>query len=287
MIKILINGNKKFYKIFQDVISFIFVPISLLKKEKHKFFKSQKYNILEDKIIKIKQELQSKTALLHYTNHEIRTIIHGISGISQFLTENWMLLDENNRKKYINSIYENSLRIKGFMDELLYLLKINAGKRIINFEKIDLIESVNRVIQQCHQLYLVNKDIKVIFDYDKLDAAMIHGDQVMINQLLLNLFTNAIKYTDKGVITATISPVDNDVSSWKFSISDEGIGIPRDELESIFELFVRSSRTPVNSIGTGLGLTICKEIISAHNGSIIASNNKNIGANFSFIIKAF
>jgi signal transduction histidine kinase len=287
MIKILINGNKKFYKIFQDVISFIFVPISLLKKEKHKFFKSQKYNILEDKIIKIKQELQSKTALLNYTNHEIRTIIHGISGISQFLTENWMLLDENNRKKYINSIYENSLRIKGFMDELLYLLKINAGKRIINFEKIDLIELVNQVIQQCHQLYLVNKDIKVIFDYDKLDSAMIHGDQVMINQLLLNLFTNAIKYTDKGVITATISPVDNDISSWKFSISDEGIGIPHDELESIFELFVRSSRTPVNSIGTGLGLTICKEIILAHNGSIMASNNKNIGASFSFIIKAF
>jgi two-component system sensor histidine kinase ChiS len=286
MIKILISGNKKCYKIFHELINFISMPISLLKKEKYKFFKSQKYNILEDKIIKIKQELQSKTALLHYTNHEIRTIIHGISGISQFLTENWLLLDENNRQKYINSIYQNSLRMKSFMDELLYLLKTTSGKRIMNFTRIDLIEEVNRVIQQCTELYIINKDIKIVFEHTELGVAMINADQAMINQLLLNLFNNAIKYTEKGIITATIFATE-DNRCWKFSISDEGIGIPDDELESIFELFVRSSRTPVNSIGTGIGLTICKEVIAAHNGVIVASNNNNVGANFSFIIKAF
>jgi len=272
------------------VIIFYFIyKVKLLLIKVRREFQTEVHVVeLKNKLLRIEEELKSKTAIFNYTNHEIRTIIHGISGLSQFISENWGLLDDAELRKHINSISENSIRLKNFMDELLDLLKFNIDKNRANFVEINLVNSVNQVIEQCKKLFLFNKDVKIIFNHGEIRKAIIYGNTIMIDQLLFNLFTNAIKYTNQGFINVNLSFVNDDILGWKVSISDEGIGIEDDELKSIFELFVRGSRTSHGSIGTGLGLNLCNEIVLNHKGTIWAENNNGKkGATFNFIITIF
>ncbi|WP_341751344.1 sensor histidine kinase [Candidatus Tisiphia endosymbiont of Piscicola geometra] len=117
---------------------------------------------------------------------------------------------------------------------------------------------------------------------------MINGDKIRINQLLNNLFNNALKYTKEGLIIAVIDLKNHEnIPYWCFSLIDTGIGIPDSELETIFEVFTRSSRTNNNFLGTGFGLSICREIVLAHNGYIYAENNRKRGTKLEFMIPVY
>ncbi len=108
------------------------------------------------------------------------------------------------------------------------------------------------------------------------------ADKERIGQVLRNLFVNAIKFSpDHGVIKASIALLND---KYHFSLTDEGIGIPKDELETIFDSFIQSSRTKTGAGGTGLGLSICRQIVESHHGKIWAENNAGDGSSFHFII---
>ena len=138
-----------------------------------------------------------------------------------------------------------------------------------------------------------NKDISMEFIYDKSLNYNAVFDQERIAQVIRNILSNAIKFTSKGKIIINLIPIKlkkengNKVQAFQVSISDEGIGIPEDELDYIFDKFNQSAKTKTGAGGTGLGLTISQEIIKAHNGSIWAANKPdNNGSVFTFIIPA-
>lgn len=250
--------------------------------------------ILEQKLqeavqeqIKIEGELQSRTALLTDVSHEIRARLHGIVTLSEFLSVHWGAIKENDRKEHASIIFNASENLTKFMNDLLDYSKFDAGKMIFHFGKLNLVNSINEVIDYCNRMYLFDNKTSIKIKNEIVDEALIEGDKVRINQLFMNLFINAIKYSEKGEITVELKQTNYDGKIyWEFILTDQGVGIPKNELEYIFEPFIQGTRNRTGKkLGSGLGLAMCKEIIKAHSGNIWAENNsEGAGAKFSFII---
>ncbi|WP_425363609.1 sensor histidine kinase [Candidatus Tisiphia endosymbiont of Hybos culiciformis] len=240
------------------------------------------------KILELEQKLSEQDNILNHVTHEIRSSIHGGSSIAQFLHENWDKMDEQEHIKYVGIIAKNNQHIIKLINDLLDLSKFSTGRMKFNFVAMDLLASITNIVKQLTELNVFNDKINIILINQNITKAMISGDAIRINQLLNNLFNNALKYTKEGLIVAVINlkSYENNLY-WSFSLIDTGIGIPDSELENIFEVFTRSSRTNDNFIGTGIGLSICREIILAHNGYIHAENNLRKGTKVEFMIPVY
>jgi two-component system sensor histidine kinase ChiS len=233
----------------------------------------------------LEHALSAKTEFLNNMSHEIRTPVAGFLGISDGLVSLWDKLEDTKKFKYVQDIANAANRLSSLIGNLLDLAKFNSGKMVLDAKEIDLKLAVSEMIDECNILYMSNKKIEFEFICDATDSNLA-GDRERIAQVLRNLFYNAIKFTnDNSVITARITDAQiKHERALHFSIEDQGIGVPEEELTSIFESFVMSSRTKTKAGGTGLGLSIAKEIIDAHHGKIWASNNQSQSATFHFII---
>lgn len=239
-------------------------------------------HLLNEKIAILETEFKNRNKFINNIVHDIRSPIHGIHGISEFLEENIEKFDNVSLKSHLHTIKTSSNLLRDLTDSLLDLSKFDAKKMSINFRRIDISNLIEEAIEQCRNLYLYNnQDVQIKFIKSDLNTTLTDGDSVKLQQVLLNLLTNAIKYTKAGIINCRLKTSSD---FWQVDIVDSGVGIPVKELRTIFEPFIQSSLTDKNVIGTGLGLTICKEIIEAHRGRIWAENNLDKGATFSFVI---
>ena len=250
---------------------------------------------LEEKVaertLDLEKLMQIKSQFLSNMSHEIRTPIHGIMNYVDFLVQDWEILDKDQKYEFVTKLHSNSGRLLSLINNLLDLSKLDAGKMEFDMQQENLVEIINDVMQECEALYMNHKDISINFTYDDDAKCNITLDRERIAQVIRNLLSNAIKFTPKGKITLTLSFVKfkkenaHKVQGLQLILSDEGIGIPLDELIYIFDKFNQSTKTKTGAGGTGLGLTISKEIIRAHHGLIWAENNaNNVGSTFTFII---
>lgn len=233
----------------------------------------------------------SQISFVDHLTHELRMPVHGIFNIAHFLSEHWAEINDSQRLKHIKKISASCDYLKSLLDGLLDLSEIENPANYFNRKEEDLTYLVNDAIEQCHGLYVAKPELNVL-NVTTINRVPIYADKFMINQLLTNLLSNAIKYTQRGTITLGVADFwYKGDSYWRCDIKDQGVGIPDDELEAIFEAFVRSTRVSndKNFKGTGLGLAICRGIVNNHNGKIWATNNsdKEKGATFSFIIPKY
>ena len=214
-------------------------------------------------------------------SHELRTPMHGILSFAKFGVNKADIASKEKLGKYFSNILISGERLLHLLDDLLDLSKIEVGKMVFNKVESNLIEVVERCcVEQEQQL----KDMKIIVKVDVATNDVNTGifDEAGIGQVVTNLLSNAIKFSpENSVITIVIAKDDGEL---KFSIQDQGVGIPSDELEDIFDVFIQSSKTDTGAGGTGLGLAICKKIIEGHAGKIWAENGNEGGALFTFII---
>jgi signal transduction histidine kinase len=257
-------------------------------------FKYQTNDYLEEQVrirtIELQKDLAAKTTFLNNVSHEIRTPVAGFLGLSDALVNMWNEIGDDKKFKHIQDIAGAADRLASLIGTLLDLARFSGGKMVLNIEKIDIKTAIDEMIEECHLLYMTNRILELKFINDA-GITSFDGDYERISQVLRNLYYNAIKFTNDNhsittrIINSEIIYEDAKiVQALHFFITDQGIGIPKDELESIFEAFVMSSRTKNRSGGTGLGLSIVKEIIDAHHGKIWAENNKLQGATFQFVI---
>lgn len=229
----------------------------------------------------------SKSEFLANMSHELRTPMHGIISftnlcLSQF---NNSPLDEKQTSKlhkFLTNIETSSQRLLSLLNDLLDLSKLEAGKEEYNFEKNDLTLLVQQIQCEC-SASVKEKNINFIINQPS-SPLLILCDKNKMLQVFSNLITNAIKFSLIGK-TIEISIDSTDIVLGKrssdtkktqgvlVSISDQGLGIPDNELSTIFDKFIQSSKTKNGAGGTGLGLSICKEVISGHNGKIWAEHN--------------
>lgn len=229
------------------------------------------------------QSERVKEQFLANMSHEIRTPLNAILGMTR------LLLDKEPRQdqlKYLNSIKHASDNLLIIINDILDLSKIEAGK--VNFEKIAF--EIKNELSAVVETVKVNADDKGLSLYlnisDKLPNTLA-GDPYRLNQILLNLTGNAIKFTEHGSVTiqADLNAETAETIQVKFSVIDTGIGIAKDKLDYIFDMFTQETSSTTRKFGgSGLGLAICKKLVELQGGSISVSSETGKGSIFSFTL---
>ena len=213
-------------------------------------------------------------------SHELRTPLTYLQGYTEALLDN-MVKNEEERSRYLNIILEETLRLRRLVDELLDLSHIEAGHLDIKINSISIESIVEKVSKKVHPL-CDSKKIELEIDIQG-DIPLIVADEDRIEQVLINLVDNAVRYSPKdSKVTVKVRPSDEGVI---VTVKDSGQGIPPEELPCVWERFykVDKSRERKKS-GTGLGLAIVKKIVELHNGRVWAQNCDEGGAEFSFYL---
>ena len=186
--------------------------------------------------------------------------------MAQVLVENYDKLNDHQRKQAAKTILESSLRLEVFDENISSLSKLSKPDYNLKLEDIDLGNLVDKSVRTCRRLYETNQeDREWILDIE--EGVIVNADKYYFNQALDNLIINSITYCPKGKIEVRLR---RDESGVHFSIRDEGIGIPIEELYDIFAEFTVSSKTHSPAGGRGVGLTLCKRVIEVHDGTIKA-----------------
>lgn len=227
----------------------------------------------------------AKSAFLMNMSHEFRTPMHAILNYTSMGLKRLQMDDREKLGKYLSNTRASGLRLLSMLNGLLDLAKLESGKLDLYIAKSDLMLIIEETQVEIGSL-LDEKQLRIAMHRRTSDTfAMFDASRMM--QVLVNLLSNAIKFSPKGgLIEVVVSDcvLANGAPGLQCSLLDEGVGIPNEELCRIFDRFSQSSATKRNVTGSGLGLTICRELIDLHGGIIWAENREEGGACFSFII---
>lgn len=236
---------------------------------------------LTDALNEVKIISNRKTDFVSSVSHELRTPLTSIKGYASILLTGKLGNLPPEIKDRLDKVNRHSDELVRLVDELLDIARIESGRMVMKKSPLDLQSVIEKVADL---LSLQLKERQIEFSYNvSSDANTISADLSQIERVFINLIGNAIKFTpQKGKITIQTHKVDRGI---QVDIADTGCGIPEEALETIFEEFYRVDN-PINqeAKGTGLGLTLVKHIIEAHNGRIWVKSKLNVGSTFSFTI---
>jgi signal transduction histidine kinase len=221
-----------------------------------------------------------KSEFLARMSHELRTPLNAIIGFSDLLAEESPGSLSDKQRRFVNHVSAGARHLLQLINDVLDVSKIEAGKTELNpadFVALDAVDEVLSVINPLAE----SKDIKI--DNQVGSEWILRADRIRMKQILYNLLTNAVKFTqEQGLVRIEASP-EGDLL--RLCVSDTGIGIPLDEQRLIFEEFHQAGGTTRNpSQGTGLGLTITKRLVELHGGRIWVESEPAAGSRFSFTI---
>jgi len=220
-----------------------------------------------------------KSRFLANMSHELRTPLHTMIGFAESIETKIDCMPQTKQRQYLGIIHQSGERLLTLINDLLDLSKLEAGMMVFSFTRQALTPVVQQALQEV-QKPAEDKSISVSLDMPEDDTFVF--DQARMMQVMVNLLSNAITFSPEGGnITITAS---RQASDLVLSLSDEGKGIPENEIQDIFNAFVQSRHSASKAGGTGLGLSICQEIIAAHHGQIRAENRSEGGATFTLTL---
>lgn len=236
---------------------------------------------LEDLKEKAECANEAKNRFLANMNHEIRTPINGIMCIAELLSNTEL---NKQQREYISMLKTSSESLLQIVNDVLDISKIESGKFKLNKEPFNLRGNIEKIIKE-FWVISQNKNVELMYFIEPFVNLGLVGDHLRLNQVLINLINNAIKFTERGHILITVSKTAIDSNSIRllFSVEDTGVGISDEIKIKLFKVFSQGDDSCTKKYGgTGLGLAICKEIVTMMNGEIWVVSREGEGSTFYF-----
>ncbi|MEO9967829.1 MAG: response regulator [Reichenbachiella sp.] len=242
---------------------------------------------LEIALIKAKEAAmeseKAKEQFLANMSHEIRTPLNSIIGFTDLMLHESL---DSKQLEYLKAIKWSSSNLLGIINDILDFSKIESGK--IEFEETDV--DLRDLTDSCAKSFALSRnsnEVELIVQVDPSVPDYMMGDPVRINQILTNLISNGLKFTERGEVRLEVKEksVEDGLHEIMFIVSDTGVGIPANRLDTIFETFAQASADTTRKYGgTGLGLPIVKKLVELYGGEITVNSKEGVGSRFEFTL---
>lgn len=243
--------------------------------------------LFENELMEAKESAEnatlSKQQFLSNMSHEIRTPLNSIVGFTNVLLKTEL---DNDQEEYVQAIKTSGKSLNLLINDILDLAKVDAGRMTFEKQPFEIRESLTSILHSFN-LKIKKKNLDLVKEYDSKIPLILLGDSLRLNQIILNLISNAVKFTHKGTVLLSVKLLKEDKENVtiEFTVTDSGIGIAADKITSVFNVFEQAESSTANSYGgTGLGLAIVKQLIEAQGGSISLKSELSKGSTFSFTL---
>ena len=267
---------------------FKYLPMAFALKTSSQFeAELKKRKIMEASLIQAKERAEAsekvKEQFLSNMSHEIRTPMNAIIGFTHLLESAQL---SNEQKEWLHAIKYSGENLLVIINDILDYSKIEAGKMVFVEHRINIAELMHSAVTML-KYKAAEKNIRLLFSADPQIPLIVLGDSVRLTQILLNLISNAVKFTEQGQVNVDVALLDEtaDEVNIRFAVSDTGIGIQEEHFDLIFESFTQASNHTTRKYGgTGLGLTIAKKLVEQQGGTLSVQSKINTGSTFTFIL---
>jgi PAS domain S-box-containing protein len=269
-----VTEQKRISTELTEAIVFAELAVGIAEEAKEK---AESATLIAENAVKAKQQFLSNMS------HEIRTPMNAIIGFTKVLLKTEL---SARQKEYLLAIKMSGDALIVLINDILDLAKVDAGKMTFEQTPFKMAASISAMLH-LFEAKILEKNLKLVKEYDNNIPEVLVGDPVRLHQIILNLVSNAVKFTAKGKITVNVCLLNEDEkqATIRFSVTDTGIGIPETKIGKIFENFQQaSSGTSRIYGGTGLGLAIVKQLVEPQGGTISVKSKINEGSTFSFVL---
>ncbi|MDH3800017.1 MAG: response regulator, partial [Desulfobacterales bacterium] len=237
---------------------------------------------LDEEKAKAEEATRAKSDFLANMSHEIRTPMNAVIGMAHLASKTELTPKQQD---YLNKIQSSANSLLGIINDILDFSKIEAGKLDMEAVEFDLLETLDNVANVITVKAQEKENLEVLFYLDSQVPNFLVGDSLRLNQILVNIGNNAVKFTEQGeiVLSARVTERSDDKVSLQFSVRDTGIGMTAEQQSKLFQAFSQADTSTTRKYGgTGLGLTISKRLVNMMGGKIWTESESGQGTTFHF-----